>query len=76
MGTKNRKVISGVQDTVPQFLENDQKTRTTYKIVSWDDAPEFMKINPYITQGYRPYFSYLLCLKSLFRLHNEVNIIF
>ena len=45
----------------------------TYHTVSYDEAPFFMQLNPFVRCGYRPYFSYLLCVKSLFRLHNEVS---
>lgn len=64
--------IKGVSEVITSIGKESIKTTRTYKIVSWDKAPEFMKINPFVIEGYRPYFSYFLCIKSLFRLHNEV----
>ena len=42
-----------------------------YKLVSFDEAPGFLKANPFILTGYRVHFSFWMCLYSLLRLHNE-----
>ncbi|KAI9261631.1 hemolysin-III related-domain-containing protein [Phascolomyces articulosus] len=42
------------------------------KLLTWSEIPEWMRFNPYILSGYRPPSdSYLTCLKSTVKLHNE-----
>ncbi|KAL4623272.1 progestin and adipoQ receptor family member 3 isoform X1 [Arapaima gigas] len=45
------------------------------RLYTYDQIPNFLKENPYITDGYRAYLPSRLCIKSLFILSNEtVNI--
>ncbi|KAI9316248.1 hemolysin-III related-domain-containing protein [Dichotomocladium elegans] len=49
---------------------------TKHRLLSWEELPNWLRDNIFITSGYRqPQGSYVGCLKSLFYLHNEsVNI--
>ncbi|KNC49610.1 progestin and adipoQ receptor family member 3 [Thecamonas trahens ATCC 50062] len=42
-----------------------------YVLVDYAAAPAWLATNRYILSGYRAYFSFRLCLVSIFRLHNE-----
>ncbi|GAM17711.1 hypothetical protein SAMD00019534_008860 [Acytostelium subglobosum LB1] len=42
-----------------------------YSLHSYDNLPAYLQGNEYIQTGYRVNFSYRLCIKSLFRIHNE-----
>jgi len=50
-----------------------QVTSEPYPLLSFEDAPPHMQINPHVVCAYRPLLSYRLCLRSLFRVHNEVR---
>lgn len=65
----NNNTSNGIDNSQKEY--NYKETNRFY-LVGWDKAPEFMKINPFVTYGYRPCFSFILCIKSMFRLHNEV----
>ena len=67
----NNNSISALDITTQEYI---YKETNRFYLVNWDKAPEFMKINPFVTYGYRPYFSFILCIKSIFKLHNEVTI--
>lgn len=43
----------------------------TLPLYSYDDIPEYYKGNKYVLRGYRVYYTTSMCIKSLFRLHNE-----
>jgi len=61
--------------TVDFTTDTETKRRHQVELVSWDKVPPFLRNNPFILKYYRTYFSFSLCLKSLFLWHNEtVNI--
>jgi len=62
---KDREVVSG-QDTPRPAVR-----KYTFKLLEWESAPSWVQYNKYIVTGYRADFSWRLCLKSMFRLHNE-----
>ncbi|KAL9655206.1 hypothetical protein ABK040_008981 [Willaertia magna] len=67
-----------IKNTNPYNLEESGKPikfQTNFQLCSFDECPDFLRNNPFIRNHYRKYFSYKLCLKSMFKLHNEtVNI--
>eukprot|EP00474_Spongospora_subterranea_P009270 CRZ09728.1 hypothetical protein [Spongospora subterranea] len=42
-----------------------------YLLATYDKVPGWLKDNPHIAGGYRVHFSWRLCVRSMFRLHNE-----
>jgi hypothetical protein len=50
---------------------DQQRSRTTFALCTADELPSFFLGYPGILTGYRVNFSAQLCLKSLFRWHNE-----
>jgi hypothetical protein len=41
-----------------------------YLLHKYEDLPEYLRDNFYITEGYRVHFDVKLCFHSLFRWHN------
>jgi adiponectin receptor len=81
-GEKKRKSaeMNSLEDAVsckcdanaPDFSsDNEMRRRTEFILVDWVHVPPFLRNNPHIRKYYRTYFSYKLCLKSMFRWHNE-----
>jgi len=51
------------------------KFQTSFCLCNFEETPDFLRNNPFIKTHYRKYFSFKMCLKSIFKLHNEtVNI--
>eukprot|EP00698_Gefionella_okellyi_P003259 TRINITY_DN1303_c0_g3_i1.p1 TRINITY_DN1303_c0_g3~~TRINITY_DN1303_c0_g3_i1.p1 ORF type:complete len:326 (-),score=44.20 TRINITY_DN1303_c0_g3_i1:212-1189(-) len=46
--------------------------RDTYKLFKIDEVPKWLH-EPHILSGYRVFFTLKLCVKSLFRVHNETG---
>ena len=77
-------VGESVTDVVDEIAElkdqaihlKDQTLEALQHVVSFEDLPEWMQIDPFIRGGYRKQLnSFGRCYKSLFYLHNEtVNI--
>jgi hypothetical protein len=67
---------SGVSD-MRSFLQllaakpDQHRSRTTYALVGADELPSYFLGYPGILTGYRVNFSAQMCLRSLFRWHNE-----
>lgn len=61
----------------PNFSSSEERKkffalkRSKFSLHKYEDLPEYMKDNHYITDGYRVHFTYKLCVQSLFRWHNE-----
>ncbi|KAN0050530.1 hypothetical protein ACTA71_003659 [Dictyostelium dimigraforme] len=53
------------------YSAHEEKTHNNYQLTSYDKIPPYLQGNEFIVSGYRVNFSYKLCLKSIFRLHNE-----
>lgn len=47
-----------------------------YKLFTYNEVPSFLQENPFITSGYRRFFSIKLSLYSLLRIHNETGNIY
>lgn len=69
---KDKAIKSELQGAVDVRDEGDGPLTEEFVLCDFEEAPTFMKINPYILHGYRPRFSLRLCVSSIFRLHNEV----
>lgn len=55
--------------------KNEQQTVRPKHFFSFDDAPEYLKFNPFILSGYRGLLNTKLCMESIFWWTNEtVNI--
>ncbi|XP_037943627.1 progestin and adipoQ receptor family member 3-like [Teleopsis dalmanni] len=53
----------------------DEKLNKYKLLLNFEDAPDHLKFNPYIRQGYRTFLSTKLCLQSMFWWTNEtINI--
>jgi len=57
------------------FLDDEEEKSKTnvFALCSFAELPEYLKFNKYIYTGYRKEFSLRLCLKSIFRVHNETG---
>jgi adiponectin receptor len=44
-----------------------------YTLRHFNEAPEHLRINPYILNGYRVGYTPLMCLRSLFMVHNQTG---
>jgi len=54
-------------------VSSDKNYVEEFKLHCWDELPEFLKHNPFITNGYRGTLSWKSCIKSMFRLHTETG---
>ena len=65
------KSINKKQQSISSDLQEKQQEER-YRILTWSEIPEWMRFNPYILSGYRPpNDSYITCIKSILKLHNE-----
>jgi adiponectin receptor len=51
--------------------EEKRKKRNEPELLSYQELPAFLKHNRHIFSGYRAHYSWKLCMRSLFQLHNE-----
>jgi len=74
MMTLKKKTSSRVQSTDKKI--QFETAKTLKHVLHWDELPMWMKVDPYIKQGYRKQLnSFSGCFWSLFYSHNEfVNI--
>ncbi|XP_044742305.1 progestin and adipoQ receptor family member 3 isoform X2 [Chrysoperla carnea] len=55
--------------------DNNKEENKLYKLLRYEDAPEYLQFNPYIRSGYRQFLNTKLCLESIFWWTNEtINI--
>ncbi|XP_046981215.1 progestin and adipoQ receptor family member 3-like isoform X1 [Schistocerca americana] len=55
--------------------ECDRLDHSSYSLLNFNDAPSYLKFNPYIRTGYRGYLTTKMCLESVFWWTNEtINI--
>jgi predicted membrane channel-forming protein YqfA (hemolysin III family) len=86
LGDRTSNVVSvsdGIDDTldgksntnigdVEAGYKNHWQEKTEYQLNTIAESPRFLH-RAYIASGYRVHFSYSLCAKSIFRLHNETG---
>jgi len=53
------------------LLRKEAQLNHNFTLYKYEDTPGWMQDNIYITSGYRANYSVALCIKSLFRMHNE-----
>ena len=80
MDEKNQLLTATNTNKYSKRIKSYEATRSTkkkrqeeyYRTLTWSEIPEWMRFNPYILSGYRPpNDSYITCIKSIFKLHNE-----
>ena len=77
MGTHSRKLSAAIDASVHAASESGQdfvatSSNTIQNVLHYDQAPSWMKKDPYIKHGYRPQSnSFYDCFWSLFYSHNE-----
>jgi len=69
------------ESTASQIVQGDSnceqhqgdECKDDSRLRHWHEVPEYMQFNEFIRSGYRANFSWEMCLKSLFQMHNETG---